>query len=311
MAASDGTFADSAGTLSIGFTSTPTVVPDPGSTATSFVLGVEEDTESLSIVPPAAYGAAPETTASERAALFLDASFEDVELLANTPTRLGPFPASYFVSRITLVDGRPAVLYGATVVRPDTVHYVFFTDVGGDDGDAGRAFVESYAVTIDPYPAATTTTTPAPSTTAALATTIPAGETASLDGRWTVRFPEGAAVSLRASSDDGLAYSEYAAIVGDDTLTVRVTELPAAIDWFPTDVAATEAARTDSIVTSSEVTTVGGEPAARFRLTGADGVATEVLLVRAGGQLYRVAYIDRGERSQRAADEFVDSFQFR
>jgi hypothetical protein len=108
-----------------------------------------------------------------------------------------------------------------------------------------------------------------------------------------------------------LAYSEYGAVVGDDMLTVRVTELPTAIEWFPTDVAATEAAHTDSTVTSSDVTNVGGEPAARFRLIGADGVATEVLLVRAGGQLYRVAYVDRGERSQRAADAFVDSFQFR
>ena len=63
----------------------PSVVPDPGSTATSYVLGVDEDTESLSIVPPTAYGAAAATTAGERALLFLDASFDNIELLANTP----------------------------------------------------------------------------------------------------------------------------------------------------------------------------------------------------------------------------------
>ncbi len=316
-AASNGTFTDAAGTFSIGFTSTPTVVPDPGSTAISYVSGAE----SLIIVPPAAYGAVAETTASERAVLFLDASFDNIELLANTPTRLGPFPASYFVARITLGDGRPAVIYGAAVVRPDTVHYVFFTDVGGEDGEAGRAFVESYAVTIDPYPTTTTTTaatstvaattasTPAPSTTApAATTTIPAGATASLDGRWLVHFPDDANVSVRASSQDGFAYTEYASVVGDDTLMVRVTEFPAAMEWFPTDAAATEAALTDSTVTSSEVTTVGGAPAARYRIAGSDGTTTEVLVVRAGGQLYRVAYVDRGERSQRAADEFVDSF---
>ena len=321
-ATSDRTFTDAGGTLSIGFTSAPVVIPDPGSTATSYVLGVEEDTESLSIVPPAAYGADAETTASERALLFLEASFDEIELLANTQTRLGPFPAAYFVSRVTLGDGRRAVIDGAAVIRSDTVHYVFFTDVGGDDGDAGRAFVESYAVTVDPYPAATTTTiatattvttAPAPSTTAppATSTAIPAGATGSLDGRWWIRFPDGAGVALRASSEDGFAYADYAAVVGDDTLTVRVTEVPAAIEWFPTDAAATEAADTASTVTSSEVVSVGGAPAARFRLAGSDGTATEVLLVRSGGQLYRVAYVDRGGRSQPAADQFVDSFQLR
>jgi hypothetical protein len=320
LATPDGTFTDAAATLSIGFNATPTVVPDPGSTATSYVLGVDEDTQSLSIVPPTAYGAAAETTAGERGVLFLDASFDDIELLANTQTRLGPYPAAYFISRLALGDGRPAVLYGATVIRPDTVHYVFFTDVGGDDGDAGRAFVESYAVTIDPYTTATTTTitptsvtvttTSSPSTTAApaTATTVPAGATASLDGRWWVHFPEGADVSLRATSEDGLAYTEYGADVGDDTLIVRVTEVPAALDWFATDAAATEADRTGSTVTASEVSTLGGAPAARFRLAGTDGAATDVLLVRVGGQLYRIAYVDRGERSARAADEFLDSF---
>jgi hypothetical protein len=301
-ATSDGVFTDAAATFAIRFASPPTVVPDPGSTATSYVLGVDEDTESLSIVPPTAYSAVAETTANERAVLFLDASFDDVELVANSPTRLGPYPAAYFVSRITLADGRPAVIYGATVVRPDTVHYVFFTDVGGDDGDAGRAFVESYTVTIDPYPATTTTVT--------AGTAISAGDNASFDGRWWVRVPDDASVSLRASSEDGLAFTEYSASVGDDTLTVRVTEVPAAIEWFPTDAAATEAATAGSTVTSSEVTTVGGAPAARFRLAGADAV-TEVLLVRSGGQLYRVAYVDRGERSPRDARAFVDSFELR
>jgi hypothetical protein len=328
-AASEGSFTDAAATLSIAFTATPTVVPDPGGTATSYVNGADEDAETLIVVPLTAYGAAVGTPAVERVQLFLDASGDDIELLANTQTRLGPYPAAYFVSRITLVDGRPAVLYGAVVERADDVHYVVFTDVGGDDGDAGRAFVESYAVTIDPYPAATTTTavtassaTTASSTTATATassttapatttTTIPAGVTAPPDERWWIRFPEGANVSLRASSDDGLAYSEYKAVVDDDTLSVRVTEVPAALEWFPTDAAATEATLTGDTVTSSEVMTVGGAPAARFRLEAAEGGATEVLLLRSGGQLYRVAYVDGGDQSTDAANEFVDSFQVR
>jgi hypothetical protein len=325
-AAAEGTFTDAAGTLSIAFTATPAVVPDPGGAATSYVNGVDEDAETMIVVPPTAYGAVVGTPAAERVRLFLDASGDDIELLANTQTRLGPYPAAYFVSRITLSDGRPAVLYGAAVERAGDVHYVVFTDVGGDNGDAGRAFVESYAVTIDPYPAATTTTTvtattaistttapaaPAPSTTAPPATTstIPAGAISSLDGRWWIHFPEAANVFVRASSEGGFAYTEYAAVVGDDWLSVRVTEIPASMEWFPTDAAATEAALTDSTVTSSEVTTVDGAPAARYRIAGPDSTATEVLVVRSGGQLYRVAHVDRGERSQRAADEFVDSFE--
>ena len=64
-----------------------------------------------------------------------------------SPTRRrasGRMPAAYFISRITLADGKRAVLYGAAVVRPGDVSYVFYTDVGGDDADRARAFVESY-----------------------------------------------------------------------------------------------------------------------------------------------------------------------
>ena len=143
-------------------------------------------------------------------------------MLANTQTRLGPFPAAYFISRVLLDDGRPAVIYGATVVRPNDVHYVFFTDVGGDDAERGRAFVESYVVPIElpvAGPASSTPTSSAPTrhhdrphrlrpTTTSIA---PAGATLSFDGRWWVRFPDGADISVRASSEDGFTYIEYVA----------------------------------------------------------------------------------------------------
>ena len=66
-------------------------------------------------------------------------------------------------------------------------------------------------------------------------------------------------------------------------------------------------------VLESTLTSIDGAPGARFTLADADsdtsGETTEVLLVRAGDQLYRIAYADRGESSPAAAAEFIDSFQ--
>ena len=160
------------GGFEVRFSAAPVVLTDPDGTSRSYILGVEEDTETLSVLAPTAFGAAAGTGAADRVLLFLDASGDEIEVLANTQTRLGPYPAAYFISRITLGDGKRAVLYGAAVVRANDVSYVFYTDVGGDDADRGRAFVESYAVTIDPYPAPTTTTSPTTTLpTAATATT--------------------------------------------------------------------------------------------------------------------------------------------
>jgi hypothetical protein len=341
-----GIFTLPGGGLEVRFTAAPVVINDPDGVSKSYLIGVEEDTETLSVLTPTAFGAAAGATPAERVLLFLDASGDEIEVLANTQTRLGPFPAAYFIARITLADGRRAVLYGAAVVRPNDVSYVFYTDVGGDDGDRGRSFVESYAVMIDPLPAlpaptttvpaaptttspavttstlaVTTTSAPATSTSAAsttspaTTTTVPAGATVSFDGRWLVRFPDGADVSLRASSEDGFAYAEYLSVVGDDALSVRVTELPTAFAWSPAGAAALDAERGGGTVLQSTLTSVDGAPGARFTLADADsdtsGDTTEVLLVRAGGQLYRIAYADGGESSADAAAEFIDSFHLR
>ena len=300
-----GVFTDPAGSFEVRFTAAPAVNADPAGTGTSYVVNVDEDSETLRIVAPTAFGASAGTSADERVRLFLAASGEGIEVLANTPTRLGPYPAAYFIARVTLADGRRAVLYGTAVVGNGDVTYVVYTDVGGDDGDRGRAFVESYTVHVDPLPAA-----PAPTTT-----TIPAGALVSFDGHWWVRFPDGAEVSLQASSDDGFAYAEYVAVVGDDTLSVRMTELPAAFEWDPAGAAAADAERTGGTVVSSEMVTIGDSPAARFTLADADsetsGDTTEVLQVRTAGQLYRVAYADGGESSTDAAAGFIDSFHLR
>ena len=261
--------------------------------------------------------------------LFLDASGDGIDVLANTPTRLGPLPAAYFISRITLADGNRAVLYGAVVVRPGDVNYVVYTDIGGDDADRARQFVESYTAVIAPPPptappttsvsATTSAPTTAPSSTTATATTaarqrrqrpprprprrrrhrrqrppcLPAPRSRSTSDWW-IEFPDDAAVTLRASSADGFAYAEYAAVVGDDVLSVRVTELPAAFRWDQASAAEAEADRTGSTVVSSEVLTVDGSPSVRFTLDNADSENTTILYVRTGDQLYRVAYADGG-----------------
>ncbi len=137
----------------------------------------------------------------------------------------------------------------------------------------------------------------------------------SSDGRWLVRFPDGADVSLRASSEDGFAYADYVGVVGDDTLSVRVTELPTAFEWSPAGAAALDAEHSGGTVLESTLTSIDGAPGARYTLADADGDTsgdtTEVLLVRAGGQLYRIAYADGGEPSPAAAADFIDSFQLR
>ena len=341
-----GVMAGPDGGFEVQFSAAPIVITDPAGTSTSYLARVDEDTETVSVVPPAAFGAASEASATDRVALFLDASGDGIDVLANTPTRLGPLPAAYFISRITLADGNRAVLYGAVVVRPGDVNYVVYTDIGGDDADRARHFVESYTAVIAPPPttappttsvsattstpttapssttttttsAATATTSTAPSTTSAPTTapapttTVPAGATVSFDEDWWIEFPDDAAVTLRASSADGFAYAEYAAVVGDDVLSVRVTELPAAFRWDQASAAEAEADRTGSTVVSSEVLTVNGSPSVRFTLDNADGESTTILYVRTGDQLYRVAYADGGAPSDRAATAFVDSFHLR
>jgi len=338
-----GVMAGPDGGFEVQFSAAPIVITDPAGTSTSYLARVDEDTETVSVVPPAAFGAASEASATDRVALFLDASRDGIDVLANTPTRLGPLPAAYFISRITLADGNRAVLYGAVVVRPGDVNYVVYTDIGGDDADRARHFVESYTAVIAPPPptappttsvsattstptttpsttttsAATATTSTAPPTTSAPTTapapttTVPAGATVSFDEHWWIEFPNHAAVTLRASSADGFAYAEYAAVVGDDVLSVRVTELPAAFRWDQASAAEAEADRTGSTVVSSEVLTVNGSPSVRFTLDNADGESTTILYVRTGDQLYRVAYADGGTASDRAATAFVDSFHLR
>ena len=147
-----GVMAGPDGGFEVQFSAAPIVITDPAGTSTSYLARVDEDTETVSVVPPTAFGAASEASATDRVALFLDASGDGIDVLANTPTRLGPLPAAYFISRITLADGNRAVLYGAVVVRPGDVNYVVYTDIGGDDADRARHFVESYTAVIAPPP---------------------------------------------------------------------------------------------------------------------------------------------------------------
>ena len=301
------------------------------------------------LFPPTALGATPESPAAERAELFLAASGSDIEYLANTSTNLGPFPASLFAARLTLADDRRATVYGALADRGSDVAYAFYTDVGDDDNAAATAFVQSFAIVLPEPPLPTTvppttvaapdpsaSTTVAPSTTLATTTSAPGASTTStaptsttqpppstvveapdgallgFDGRWWVTFPSGAQPSFRASIDSGFAYAEYLAIDGDDTLIVRVTEVPAGYEWNAELVPDAAADRVGGAVLESNVVELSGRPAVRFSFAQDDsdtsGDSVEALVVNGGDQIYSVEFWDGGVTSTDAATEFIDSF---
>lgn len=339
----NGVFTAPDGSFTAAFSSVPTQVVDADNNVVSFLLGVEEDTQSVAIFTPDAFGAIPESSARERADLFLNASGTDIDPLANTATHLGSFPAAHFIARLTLGDGRRGIVYGLVIGRGQDVIYAFYTDVGGDDNGPATSFVESFAVVMSPPPVPTTSTTTltipssAPLETAQ-ATTVPAsddptvsttttssppvppstvaaappGATLGYDGRWWIAFPDGANPAFRASTEDGFAYAEYLAVDGDDTLIVRVTEVPAGFEWNAADVADAEAARVGGVVQDSDVIDIGGYEAVRFTFAQDDsatsGDTTQTLIVNGGDRIYRVTYEDGGTTSTGNADTFVESF---
>ena len=311
---------------------------------TSFLHVMAEDSESVELFPRTALGATADSAAAARAELFLVASGSDIEYLANTPTNLGPFPASHFAARVTLADERRATVYGVLVDRGDDIAYAFYTDIGGDDNAAAVAFVQSFAIVLQAPPLPTTSgpttssvaqsgapTTTAPTTTApngppastAPATTTsppppavveaPAQATLGFDGRWWVEFPPAVAPTFRASTQDGFGFAEYLAMDGDDTLVVRVTEVPPGYEWNAEQAPAAAAKRDGGAVRDSATIDVDGHPAVRFTLAPSDsdtsGAATvEALVVDGGDRIYSVEYRDRGVTSTDAANRFIASF---
>ncbi len=340
----NGIFTVPDGSLSVAFSAVPTLSIDTENNVVSYLLGDDEDTQSVVILRSDAFGATAESTVSERADLFLDASGTDIVPLANSTTHLGPFPTSHFIARLTLGDGQRAVVYGLVVVRDQDVVYAFYTDIGGDDGSPATTFVESFALVVSPPPVATTSTTtstvppsapvesaetsptvptsidPSVSTTATTSAptppptvvAAPPGATLGYDGRWWVTFPDGARPSFRASTANGYAYAEYLAIVGDDTLIARVTEVPAGFEWVATEVADAEAERVGGVVEDSAVIDVGGHEAARFTIAQDDsdtsGDTTQMLVINGGDRIYRVIYEDGGATSTSDGDAFLESF---
>src|SRR5690606_31718579 len=153
-----------------------------------FVAGVGEDSQTVVRYPLDGLGAGVDGAPVGRAELFAAASGTAPEWFANTPTLLGPYPASYFVVGLTLADGVRAVVYGVVVVRDDGVTYAFATDVGGDDAEAARAFVESFTLLLPNW-------------------FVTSGATAAQDGSWGVTFPAGGQQSVVAAAEAGFAYT--------------------------------------------------------------------------------------------------------
>lgn len=311
----DGVFTDPAASYTVAFATEPALVVVPDATSTSYLVNVDEDSQAVSSFVPSALGVAPAASAAEHVAAFLAASGTDIEQLVGTSTRLGPLPAAHFIARLTLASGARAVVYGVVVVRDADVTYAVYTDVGTDDGDGALAFVESFTVLIDPLPAPPVPPVPptpgAPSTSAgATTTTVPDGVTESFDRRWWVRFPGGADVSLRASTQGGFAYAEYLGESGAASFSVRVVELPLELDVELASWADDEAQRLDATVTRAEPATLGTYPGLRATLRSDDGTV-ELVLVRAGRQLYVIMATSSGSTPSDDAVDFVTSFHLR
>ena len=343
-----GVFTAPDGSFTANFGDAPGRSVDDASGIVTYLSGAEEDSQSVVLFPPSALGATAESTAADRAELFLSASGSDIEHLANTPTNLGPFPASHFAARLTLADGRRATVYGVLADRGRDVAYAFYTDVGDDDNAAATSFVQSFAIVLPEPPLPTTpppttvaatdpsesttaaTTTAAPTTAAPGASTTsgaptttttpppstvaeaPDGALLGFDGRWWITFPSGTAPSFRASTDNGFAYAEYLAVDGDDTLIVRVTEVPPGYEWDAEQVPEAAAARVGGEVVESSLVDVAGRPAVRFLFAQDDsdtsGDTVDALVVNGGDQLYSIEFWDGGATSPDAAAEFIDSF---
>jgi hypothetical protein len=118
--------------------------------------------------------------------------------------------------------------------------------------------------------------------------------------------------SFRASTANGFAYSEYLAFDGDDTLIVRVTEVPPGYEWDAALVPELAAERVGGEVLESSVVDVAGRTAARFTFAQDDsdtsGDTVEALVVNGGDRVYSIEFWDGGETSTEAAREFIDSF---
>jgi hypothetical protein len=117
----DGTFTAPDRSFTVRFASAPGQTLDDAAGTQSYVASVGEDTQSVLLFSPTALGATAASGIAERGELFIAASGRDVEMVANTPTNLGPYPASHFAARLTLVDERPAVVYGVVVDRGSDV----------------------------------------------------------------------------------------------------------------------------------------------------------------------------------------------
>ena len=192
----------------------------PAASATQLCASASTRTPSrLSIVPPTAYRrGGRDHRRRAGAAVSRRRPVDEIEVLANTPDTPRAVPGR-LLHRPRHARRRAA---GRGLRRhgrfgADDVHYVFYTDVGGDDGDARPSVRRVLRRDDRPVPAADDDSRRRPpphrrrarrhADHDAATSTVPAGATASVDGRWWIRFPDGADVSLRASSKDGFAYS--------------------------------------------------------------------------------------------------------
>lgn len=346
VAYADGVATAPDGSFSAAFAATPAYTPSTDGLPEQFHADVDEDGQEVARFGVDAFGAAAETSPTERAELFIAASGTAAEWLANTSTSLGPDPAAHFIARVTLGDGRPAVVYGLVVVTPSRVTYVFATDVGGDDADRSRQFVSSYTSLLpSPIPVAPTTTT---TTTT---TTTPSAATATITPSLATLPPTTAPATTTDPSTTAPATTGAAGTTAVATtvspIPVGAVASPDGAWWvrFPEDAEITATASTDegfayleyradvagdvltaraveipegfewdestvpgfpTATADAESATIDGSPAAASTFDDGDATVT-ALVVDTGTRLVAVTYRDHGNDDTETAADFVGS----
>lgn len=214
--------------------------------------------------------------------------------LANTPFTLAASPAALFIFDLNANSG-PARMFGVAVHRDGRMYFVSYFDRGRDSAEAGRAFVESFAIVLaaTPSPAAgesDPSASPTPTRTEGVAIG---------DAHWQLRFPVGVVPEWATGIRHGLGTQWWRATVDGDTLRVDASELPDGYE-FAAGAAAelgAQIASPGATGISGEATTAGTYPAVRFGATAADGSPLAGVAVQLPGQLLTASYTDVGNDS--------------
>lgn len=246
---------------------------------------VDNDIATIASYPETTFGLA-DTPPAQQAETYAQNFGGGRVTLANTPTTLAGAPAAVFVFDLNAQSG-PARMFGLALRRGGRIHFITYFDRGRDSAEAGRRFVESFAVVLAARPAPLDPTTPTTPLTAAVAI----GDT-----HWQLSFPIGAVPEWATGVRHGLGTQWWSAIANGDTLRVDASELPGGYEFVTAAAAELGAQIASPGATGSTGTaaTVGNYQAVRFEATADDGSPLAGITVKLPTQLVTVSYTDVG-----------------